>query len=342
MATATKTKANKNVLILDERKVTSDFYLDGEEVSNYFCVEKLEDAQKLKKKAFYKGYQIVYTNNNIVFLKNNLIYACYDTYLDINLNFERYLNIDNAEIPKGFIYKFNNKYYCIGNADENSNSLVEGGLVQNALSFTCLSRFTNCKPKNIPNLIMTDKIKIVDFTKDSIIQTKNKKSPGMGYTLTDEKPYVWHRPATFLFNFVDRKYQVIMGQDEGSYFACELPKDSNCKTINEAFVSLIPEEIRNKKGVLRQGEWFLVPVSESRLPKFEDYLCEFSHLSLPRDNDYSDYHVIDGLGFVNKNNKIYATNFNLKHEGHKTLTCEKWVCFYKNTAVRSFSEKGVD
>jgi hypothetical protein len=355
MATATKKKIKKIKIDLSKLEtdfINENFLLNGKCINDYL-------KPTGNKQAYFQGFRLFINNGNLLGIKNSKIYLLQENVFYDGFNVSSLKNDNKIYKYKivGIILKFKNKIHYIASADKDNNYLIDENFISGSMSFICLNRFIESDDilnetdhNDIFDLIATGKIKIVDFTKDSTIQTKDRKSPGKGYTLIDSNLYHfdWHRPATFLFNFVDIKYQVIMGQDEGSYFACELPKGSNCKTVNDAFTALIPKEIRNKKGVKRQGEWFLVPITEKELPKFEDIRFEFHQLSLPRDNEDSAYHQIYAeAGIVTKNNKVYAFNLNLNHSDGNHLSIDesksdKWFCLYKNTAVRSFSQEGVD
>jgi hypothetical protein len=223
------------------------------------------------------------------------------------------------------------------------------------ISFNCLSRFfsnnykSEVKQKELDhllNIFEENKIKVINYCNE--IYTKKKPKNIIGYTFLRNG---WHRPATALLEYLPEEYQIIMGQDEGSYFACELPKGSNCKTIEDAFVSLMPEEIRNKKGVKRQGEWFLVPVAKKELPTVQEITLKITNenkleeVSLLRDFSTSSHHFVHSkIYLIDKNCVLYAYFPTIRHENqeHESVFLRGWAKFLRNTAVRSFSEEGVD
>ena len=196
-----------------------------------------------------------------------------------------------------------------------------------------------------------------EITKDA------KITPKKGYTLIVNtefgigKGFVWHRPSTMLFSFMDKTY--LVGQDEGTFFGCELA--DHPKTITQAYKGLIPQEIRNCRNLSRQGEWFLKPIRKSQLPTINDILAYSTNIDLPLDSIDSNPHTLHGYVAITSDG-IYVSNdslFNddsmdieLEHSDHDPVcfaikTYEKNVkhkCFkiYKNTAVRSVSVDGVD
>lgn len=260
-----------------------------------------------------------------------------------------------------------NKYLLLKNGDTDNdfrpaNDVEIGPEYAVTFSVNCLSRMLNGDRWNNDSTIrkMLHKlaegaIKVVDFTPDQEVRmSKNDRAkyqrwterhsnertdvppiepPELGFTLMGG---VWHRSASILFR-VD-KMSILMGQDEGSYFAVELA--DNPRTIGEAFESLVPPEVRGKK-FQRQGEWFAVECDEEDVPKIGECLLEASDITLGREDENSNYHELSGDIRVSKDGLIYA-NGNLTHEQHENLRLRNWAVFYRNTAVRSVSIEGVD
>ena len=141
------------------------------------------------------------------------------------------------------------------------------------ISFLCLSRFIDdAAPLKLAEMMHSGKIKLLDFTADetrSAADDDKKKfeekkplsPPELGFTYLSVGN-MWHRAATVLLRY--GRMRIILGQDEGTYFGCELKGTPN--TVKEAFRSLIPEHIRKVRGVRRQGEWFVVPVAAKNVP----------------------------------------------------------------------------
>jgi hypothetical protein len=87
---------------------------------------------------------------------------------------------------------------------------------------------------------------------------------------TDERTYidkdgnpktVWeHRPESCVIK--EGKRYFISSMDGQNYFLTELPR--KVKTVQEAFESLIPDAVKGKE-YLRQGEWFFVPLLNSKV-----------------------------------------------------------------------------
>jgi hypothetical protein len=66
---------------------------------------------------------------------------------------------------------------------------------------------------------------------------------------------------------------MLFGMDEDSYFGVKLADNPN--TVNEAFKSLMPKEVCNKKHWKRQGEWFALPIDVEKLPKITEIAAEY-------------------------------------------------------------------
>lgn len=155
-----------------------------------------------------------------------------------------------------------------------------------------------------------------------------------------------HKPAQVLIKDKKTNRHFIFGQDEGSYFGCELPK--GCKTVKEAFKMLVPLEAKGQK-YRRQGEWFVVPVSAKQVPSQEKRIASSEDsLMLPKESSASNSHTLyqhqneNYEMFVASNKQIYAKGCMLEHDEHESIAIKGWHTFYRNTAVRSFSEAGVD
>ena len=74
-------------------------------------------------------------------------------------------------------------------------------------------------------------------------------------------------------------------------------------------------------------------------------------ISLPIEDDDSSLHIVyfnndDAAGRMDKDGRLFAKNFTVNHseEDHAELSGvqDQWYTFHCNTAVRSFSEDGVD
>jgi hypothetical protein len=168
-----------------------------------------------------------------------------------------------------------------------------------------------------------------------------------GYTMVGVS---WHRPGSVLFFDADNRRFILMGVDEGSYFAVELP-DGNHRTVDDAFLALMPKQIRKIPGVRRQGEWFAVPVQEKDFPKLEECIAFGDDITLPVEHPESNHHRIfsriNSAGVrVGPDMLIYGRSVTVEHDQHATLEIDGHCVFVRNTAVRSFSSEaggaGVD
>jgi hypothetical protein len=155
-------------------------------------------------------------------------------------------------------------------------------------------------------------------------------------------PYKWHRAATVLFRDTRKRgASYMLGQDEGTYFGLELP--GHPKTIDKAFESLVPRSIRKIEGVKRQGEWFVVPLSEDEVPHIHECVEVCGDAILPKDDADSNNHEVDGGHvIVGPDGTVYAQNSRLSHDEHEAVRMEGWCKYVVSTAVRSVSVEGVD
>ena len=247
-----------------------------------------------------------------------------------------------------------------GDDDGNNDPLFIANPIKNGctLSFNCLAELLKSTRKKAFDALANGTIKLVDFTPDetrelSAADKKLRKAkkevtpPERGFTIVNGK---WHRSSTVLLSSNNEFW--LIGQDEGTYFGvvlCDTPK-----TVKEAFISLIPEHTRNIKGVLRQGEWFAVPVKEKDVPKRSECIVDLDYgaLKLPIETDDSNHHVFEGVGrgvlgdgvgdYRITSKGFFAKGFGLFHDQHATLRGKGWYTFVKNTALRSVSVEGVD
>jgi hypothetical protein len=296
-----------------------------------------------------------------------------------------------TEIPAGVVVKVEQRkgetkkwrHVVLVNGDEENNSLVGLLKVMPTISFQCLARFyfdrdralSDTNQAKVGSWLADGTLRVLDWTPDELIkptaaerkaikrsrngESKNYKMPAPpkpGFTYVSGR---WHRAATVLLEDIRKQGTVIViGQDEGTYFGCEVPaniegKDQVVLTVADAFEALIPPDIRKVRGVKRQGEWFAVPVKESEVPELKDCACigAVSHSSyhasqelvLPIEDEESNKHHITADDIrVSKSGVVYAQNAEVEHDDHATLATTGWVRYEKNTALRSYSIEGVD
>ncbi len=266
-----------------------------------------------------------------------------------------------------------NKHHIINNADM---WLPIGLLIDCTLvSYECIRRLTDLKStRQVIKYLLSGKIAVIDTTLDSYKKYKlsriapeciqnnteltRKCQPALGYSLVarfeeralgyslvarfEERSnnWVWHKPGNCLFKFNNKYF--ICGQDEGSYFGCELP--SPAKTVESAIKLLAPKELRTKlndPGIKRQGEWFFEPVE---LPKNVRWTIGDTGFHLPVEKGGNLHVVAAQTMAIDDKGYIYLRRFNVEHDEHATLSSgnDKWYRVLKNTAVRSVSVEGVD
>lgn len=230
------------------------------------------------------------------------------------------------------------------------------GIIAPTVSYNCIGRFYGVEedPGYIKNLLHKGTLQMLDCTFDEtkkisakelkLIQKNNQaKPPQPGFTLVNN---TWHRPASVLLVDTKKNMYLLLGQDEGSYFGVELPKP--VKTVGEALESLMPEEAKGKI-FHRQGEWFFIEVDESEVPTLldiklssDDQYNENKTL-LPLESDDSNHHIMRCSKMVVGNDgEVYVYAPTVEHDQHDDLNVLGWHIYRRNTALRSFSQEGVD
>lgn len=246
----------------------------------------------------------------------------------------------------------------VNNGDGETAEPVEGFPT---LSFRCLGRFFTSNEKELTRagIEALARGKLLDYSVDTRIKltAAEKKllhndehklvKPGFSLLDLDDDSTVWHRSATCLVSY--KGSTILLGVDEGTYFGCELR--DKVETIEQAFESLVPKPIRGK-NCPRQGEWFAERIDDKKAPKITDAIAiggvdnedNWADLSvaLPVEGPDSSLHVVNGDNVYITKNGIEALNPLISHRDHRDLELKGWYRFHRNTAIRSFSEEGVD
>lgn len=281
-----------------------------------------------------------------------------------------------------------------GDAPYPEASLVgELGAEFPTVSFTCLGRFygkasdasdeagTKRAIKRAINKLNNGELILVDYTPDEHVElTDSEKKkylkwradriknrppsppitpPDMGLTLINMHnvdTVKWHRSATVVLLDKKTKMCMLFGQDEGSYFGCELPGE--VETVGDAYDILAPAAVKkNPLGVKRQGEWFALPFPEDKVPEPENCIALFNAddcehgLCLPRAEGANSHFIETEDGRILKDGTIIAKSPKLVHRNENNQRSNEhqdmapglgWYTFCCNTAKRSYSVTGVD
>lgn len=226
------------------------------------------------------------------------------------------------------------------------------------ISFECLGRFFSSsngrfKLSNV-GLKAIQNAELTDFTEDEIKNLTNREQTNLGnrgdmkgkdgfalvYRASPIASYVWHKSGSTLLRYKGKS--ILLATDEETYFGCELPV--NARSLKTAYTSLIPKPCRGKK-YKRQGEWFALPVKSSEVPDISKSLvvCDYGYdhsVALPVESLDSNHHKVCGDVIVTAD-ALYVDG-TIEHDQHETLCLNGWHRLYKNLAVRSFSQEGVD
>jgi hypothetical protein len=339
-------------------------------------VSGIDDYLKNGGPAYHHGGFLVFDNGDscetvTVLVKDGLIYSSNNTIE--YLGHQSGDNMLDDDTPCAVIINTNKrvkenancKLIALLNGDDNDHDGPEMG-IENfchnmpTVSFACLSRFYHRQGelgnyRKVINRLASGDIKILDYTLDQRrkLSEKDKKimrrkvdnmprPPEAGFTLLGNAS--WHRSGTVLFYDSRNSVCILMGQDEDTYFGVQLPKRVN--TISEAYKLLMPSEVVGK-SFKRQGEWFMVPVEDKQVPNLLDCTLVidqmFNGMHLPIESEDSNKHYLSSYDVrVGKDGRIYAHNPSLTHEQHADVSGHGWFTFHRNTAVRSFSQEGVD
>lgn len=253
--------------------------------------------------------------------------------------------------PSAIICFVQKKEVLIVNADLDKDEFYTERDGKTSISFRCLLRLLRPSlseeilqekiAHRTAKLLLSKDFRLHDASVDIRLPNtpKSRPLPNSGFTLVGQ---YWHRPASVLFSYKGHCY--LMGQDENSYFGCELPK--KVTTLNKAYNVLMPPSLRKSKiGWQRQGEWFSVPVSLSEVPAWEESLvsCDTECECIPLPAEQAGkMHRVYAYEFRVTTKGFFALNGYVLHTDHQKLFFNGWVRFLRNTAVRSVSQEGVD
>lgn len=212
--------------------------------------------------------------------------------------------------------------------------------------------------------LVEGRIRILDFVPDTRLKFTSAERHHFhhyGYSSTQEEHghkhpgfsvvcEEWHRPGFCLFARKNTTTRYLMGMDNGTYFAVELPEGVEIRTAEQAFKRLEPDEAKGKR-YLRQGEWFMISTPGRQVPPIEK--CQIAggrfndaklpiQFDLPVGSKDSNIHGVNCVEFRVCDGVIYAHDPHILHDDHPEVTAAGWVRFVRNTAVRSVSVEGVD
>lgn len=343
----------------------SDLDEDRDQANAILDHSSIKDFIKTGKSRLKYEKAVVLTSEDsdcTVFVKDDMFYVFDDSNYPgysakIGVNPHRFIesnNYDNLNSYTGIAAVF-----CEGKSNILVNGDEEGELRPHSdvscitcnigetepptISFNCLGQFYKGNTLATIKRIIKGEIVVLEFKADSFIKSHSRKiQPESGYTYIENRQG-WHRSGTVLLHDKKNNLYILLGQDEGTYFGVELPEPA--KTIKAAYDILTPDEVKGK-AFHRQGEWFVIPVKDSEVPELSESVLLFdtdSQVFLPIEDELSNKHIICTVdGRVGKNGQVYADHPDLRHEQHKAIVVKGWCTFYKNTAVRSHSQEGVD
>lgn len=157
--------------------------------------------------------------------------------------------------------------------------------------------------------------------------------------------------SLFKYNKHGKDIYYLSGLDEtgknphSSFFLVEL--DGQANTVEGAYDMLKPDEVIMAedigKTVLRQGEWFFVPVTDKDRIKYLNKTAkenvEKNELLKNRDKDREYRHKV--TNYLEVNGSVYAKGTCRHTDGeHKMLKLNGWHKVFENVQVQSFTSIG--
>ncbi len=343
------------------------------ECADYFFDELcgFEDYLETKKSPVKDGNaDVLFDGDHAVLVKSGVVFTYHDCPNAVNFDVRNSLKAVLVEGYKNRTQK-NWKLFPILNADDSDDdgkTIIPIEFTRDnektlpSVSFRCLSRFFGCNSLQVAKKIASKEIVLIDHTENSHIKLTKQENdlvkkgafgveklrpPEPGYALvTQHGTHVWHRSGSCLFHDTKKKRYLLLGQDEDTYFGVQLP--GKVSTVKEGYDSLVPGEVKGK-FFKRQGEWFFIRVPEKEVPILLDCCLtvesgDNTDAYLPLETDDSNKHSInDGEVRIGKDGKVYIRDSSVSHEQHAEIWLKDgWWTPYRNTALASFSEEGVD
>ena len=288
------------------------------------------------------GKTVVQHNKKTIFQSRGL-YFILDKQIINAVVLTKYDKLEICRENVGLVSKFKDKNIIIINADDPMKYLRYYDL---SISFECLDQYKQ-KDREWTIQNFNKLYEILDYTEDDEKDLTEKEIklydlgkyiPPLGYTVLND--YYIHRSATILLRNKKNDEHLLMGQDEGTYFLCLLK--GKPKTIDAAYKDLTPK-VALGKSYKRQGEWFFVHCEEPKncliLTSATD---TYEIFGLPIDDPLSNLHTVVADRFAIKDNILYLYNWKVHHDQHTDISSSGWCSVHKNTALKSFSQEGVD
>lgn len=218
------------------------------------------------------------------------------------------------------------------------------------VSLDSLSRARISRPQNALDITVVDFAQATHIIKYSFEEgyddmEKHYQGGEWHYYTTPKGDRVkdYHKAGGVLIKDSTTANHWLAGFDENQYFISRLPVP--CKTIVEAYEALKPEIVKQAiaegKKVLRQGEWFFIPVSISLKKK------NFKANPLPTTIPNSNYHVcrhmiVDTHIYCASNTTVYHRDQRGRGtRQHRALKLGNSIyTAVMNTALESYSIEG--
>lgn len=135
---------------------------------------------------------------------------------------------------------------------------------------------------------------------------------------------------------------LLIGKDEHTTpFVCVLPK--KVKSVREAHRILRPKELRSKKTIIRQGEFFFTPATPKELAQIANRVNKDvtfrSSVSLrkpSKEGMFNSDHIAEHVAFMD--NTQYVMGY-VSNDRHKRLTFPTWHRVWNNTEINRTAEE---
>ena len=249
--------------------------------------------------------------------------------------------INNIILGNASILPLIGRRVAFGNIRENNDETDIQRLMSDKLSMLPFNVFEEAG-------LSLEKLEIIDKSGEETIN-RRFDNPDYDYKKKDSPEYIFkdtHFTGASLYKIEDNYFLFDIDRNEIKHgifnpFLVKLSKE--VKTIKEAYESLKPIEVieaeKQKLKVVRQGEWFFIPVEldEDNIPiKLDRSGREMRYILQAGNNrpNYAEHGTeIDG--------KTYVTG-KVSHSGreHKDIKLVGWHRVIPNTAIESFTIEG--
>lgn len=223
------------------------------------------------------------------------------------------VNVTITLVDGAFSYMLKNKYFYKKDPSQSKDLFL--GRIKSQLRNQHLFSVSNFNYSKLK--ILNEKSLLEKIYESYLKFTKEKKFVFSHSDLPQYRTFV----VDFEYKDSGSHNSILCGIDESAYFVCLLPR--HCKSVEEAHAALRPKNI--SKNAIRQGEWFLDPVSDDMNKKISN-----SVNNIRKEDRFNGSHVAKvSIRF----GSFYYVNISFREtrkNRHKTIYMNKWHKIVKN------------